>query len=158
VIDQASADRLVRWIEDARADGAQLLCGGQLMGRLLEPTVLLEVPHQAHLIQREAFGPVLCVQRCRSLGDALDLANDTPFGLQAAVFTESIGVAVDAARRLEFGAVLVNEAPTFRADQMPYGGRGDSGNTREGPEAAVRELTDERLIVIDTSRGRVEDD
>lgn len=158
VIDGASAERLAGWIDQARAEGAQLAAGGNLTGRLLEPTVLLDVPHQARLIQQEAFGPVVCVQRCSSIEQALELANDTPFGLQAAVFTESIGVAIGAAKRLEYGAVLINEAPTFRADHMPYGGRGDSGNTREGPAASVRELTDERLIVIDMSRGELEND
>jgi acyl-CoA reductase-like NAD-dependent aldehyde dehydrogenase len=158
VIDEASAQRLTGWIDQARAEGAQLVAGGSLTGRLLAPTVLLEVPHRARLIQQEAFGPVLCVQRCSSIEQALELANDTPFGLQAAVFTESIGVALGAARRLDYGAVLINEAPTFRADHMPYGGRGDSGNTREGPAASVRELTDERLIVIDTPSGGFEHD
>ena len=129
LIDQASADRLVRWIEDARADGARLLCGGRLSARLLEPTVLLEVPHHADLIQEEAFGPVLSVNGHSFTRGGISSSRTHSFSLQAAVFTASLGIASRAAHEFRFGAVLINEAPTFRADQMPYGGRGDSGNT-----------------------------
>ncbi len=84
-----------------------------------------------------------------TVDEAIELANGTRYGLQAGIFTRDLKVALDAARRLEFGGVTVNEAPTFRADQMPYGGVKDSGNTREGPAYAVRELTEERLVVIE---------
>jgi acyl-CoA reductase-like NAD-dependent aldehyde dehydrogenase len=76
------------------------------------------------------------------------MANDTRYGLQAAIFTASLAVALEAARTLDFGAVLVNEVPTWRADQMPYGGLRDSGNTREGPAYSVREMTESRLIIV----------
>jgi acyl-CoA reductase-like NAD-dependent aldehyde dehydrogenase len=82
------------------------------------------------------------------LDEAIELANGTRFGLQAGIFTANVKAGLDAARRLEFGGVTVNEAPTFRADQMPYGGVKDSGNTREGPAYAVRELTEERVAVL----------
>ena len=94
------------------------------------------------------FGPVCTVNPYDSLDEAIELANGTPYGLQAGIFTSSIGAALAAAERLEFGGVTINEAPTFRADQMPYGGVKDSGNTREGPRWAVREMTEERLVVI----------
>lgn len=149
VIDDAAADRLAQWIEEAVRAGARVLAGGEVSGRLVSPTVLADVPHEAKLIQEEAFGPVVCVQRVGSVGEAIERANGTRFALQAAVFTESLATAMRAAQELRFGGVLVNEAPTFRADHAPYGGRGDSGNTREGPSAVVRELTDERLVVID---------
>jgi acyl-CoA reductase-like NAD-dependent aldehyde dehydrogenase len=84
-----------------------------------------------------------------TLDEAIELANGTRYGLQAGIFTRDLKVALAAARRLEFGGVIVNEAPTFRADQMPYGGVKDSGNTREGPAYAVRELTEERLVVVE---------
>jgi acyl-CoA reductase-like NAD-dependent aldehyde dehydrogenase len=84
-----------------------------------------------------------------SLDEAIELANATRYGLQAGIFTNSVRTALEAARRLEFGGVTVNEAPTFRADQMPYGGVKASGNTREGPAWAVRELTEERLVVLE---------
>jgi acyl-CoA reductase-like NAD-dependent aldehyde dehydrogenase len=88
------------------------------------------------------------VQTYRELDEALRLANDSRYGLQAAIFTADLGAALRAARGLDYGGVLVNEVPTFRADQMPYGGRRDSGNTREGPQWAAREMTEERLVVI----------
>ena len=96
----------------------------------------------------EVFGPVCIVQPYESLGEAIELANGTRYGLQAGIFTASLNDALRAAEQLEFGGVTVNEAPTFRADQMPYGGVKASGNTREGPAWAVRELTEERLVVI----------
>jgi acyl-CoA reductase-like NAD-dependent aldehyde dehydrogenase len=99
--------------------------------------------------REEVFGPVCTVQAVDSLDEGIERANATRFGLQAGIFTPRIDSALRAARALEFGGVTVNEAPTFRADQMPYGGVKDSGNTREGPAYAVRELTEERLVVID---------
>ena len=96
----------------------------------------------------EVFGPVCTVSAFDSLDEAFERANGTRFGLQAGIFTGSIRTAMRAAGELEFGGVVVNEAPTFRADQMPYGGVKDSGNTREGPAYAVREFTEERLVVI----------
>ncbi len=96
----------------------------------------------------EAFGPVCTLQPYDTLDEAIDAANATRYGLQAGIFTSSLRTALEASRRLEFGGVTVNEAPTFRADQMPYGGVKDSGNTREGPAWAVREMTEERLVVV----------
>jgi acyl-CoA reductase-like NAD-dependent aldehyde dehydrogenase len=97
----------------------------------------------------EVFGPVATVTRTSSLDEAIELANGTRYGLQAGIFTSNLQTALVAAQRLDFGGVTINEAPTFRADQMPYGGVKDSGNTREGPRYAVRELTEERVVVID---------
>jgi acyl-CoA reductase-like NAD-dependent aldehyde dehydrogenase len=96
----------------------------------------------------EVFGPVVGVQAYDDVDDALALANDTRYGLQAAIFTNDLSVALRAARELDFGGVLVNEVPTFRADQMPYGGVRDSGNTREGPRYAVHEMTETRLVIL----------
>ena len=96
----------------------------------------------------EVFGPVCTVNSVGSVDEAIELANGTRYGLQAGIFTSKLETAMHAAEQLEFGGVVVNEAPTFRADQMPYGGVKDSGNTREGPAYAVRALTDERLVVI----------
>jgi acyl-CoA reductase-like NAD-dependent aldehyde dehydrogenase len=96
----------------------------------------------------EVFGPVVGVMRYRDVDDALRRANDTRYGLQAAIYTSDLSTALRAARTLDFGGVLVNEVPTWRADQQPYGGVRDSGNTREGPHWAVREMTEERVIII----------
>ena len=97
----------------------------------------------------EVFGPVCTVTAYDTLDEAIELANGTRYGLQAGIFTRDLKRALAAAARLEFGGVTVNEAPTFRADQMPYGGVKDSGNTREGPAYAVRELTEDRLVVLE---------
>jgi glyceraldehyde-3-phosphate dehydrogenase (NADP+) len=95
------------------------------------------------------FGPVCTVNPYDSLNQSIELANGTPYGLQAGVFTNDLRTAMRLAAELEFGGVTVNEAPTFRADQMPYGGVKASGNTREGPAYAVREMTEERVVVFD---------
>ncbi len=141
-------DRVLSWIEQARETGAAILTGGTLEGDLLRPTVVERPAADSHLACDEAFGPVCTLQPYSSLDEAISLANATRYGLQAGIFTASLRSAVEAAGRLEFGGVTVNEAPTFRADQMPYGGVKDSGNTREGPAWAVREMTEERLVVV----------
>ena len=105
-------------------------------------------PADAKVSCEEVFGPLCTVTPYDTLDEALALANGTRYGLQAGVFTRDLQTALRAARELEFGGVTVNEAPTFRADQMPYGGVKDSGNTREGPAYAVREMTEERLVVL----------
>jgi acyl-CoA reductase-like NAD-dependent aldehyde dehydrogenase len=110
--------------------------------------VLTGVTPDMRVSREEVFGPVVAVARYDDVDDALAAANDTRFGLQAAVFTADLGLALRAGRELRFGAVLVNEVPTWRADQMPYGGVGDSGNTREGPAYAVREMTERRLVIL----------
>ena len=148
LIDAGARDRVLDWIEEARAAGGEILTGGELDGELLRPTVIANAPRDAKVSCEEVFGPVCTVTPYDSLDEAIELANATRYGLQAGIFTGSVTTALEAARRLEFGGVTVNEAPTFRADQMPYGGIKDSGNTREGPAWAVRELTEERLVVI----------
>jgi acyl-CoA reductase-like NAD-dependent aldehyde dehydrogenase len=147
VIDADARTRILAWIEEARAGGAKLLAGGEDNG-LIKPTVIAEVADDAKVSCEEVFGPVVIVNPVDSVGEAIERANGTRFGLQAGIFTASLDTALDAAERLEFGGVIVNEAPTFRSDQMPYGGIKASGNTKEGPAWAVREMTEERLVVI----------
>jgi aldehyde dehydrogenase (NAD+) len=125
-----------------------VLTGGELDGELVRPTVIADAPADAKVSCEEVFGPVVVVNPFDALDDAIRLANATRYGLQAGVFTRRIDVAMRVAHELEFGGVTVNEAPTFRADQMPYGGVKASGNTREGPHYAVREMTEERLVVL----------
>ncbi|HEX4745468.1 MAG TPA: aldehyde dehydrogenase family protein [Gaiellaceae bacterium] len=141
-------DRVLEWIAEARARGASVLTGGELEGELLRPTVIVDAPAEAKVSCEEVFGPLCTVTPYDSLDEAIALANGTRYGLQAGIFTADVKAALHAARELEFGGVTVNEAPTFRADQMPYGGVKDSGNTREGPAYAVREMTEERLVVL----------
>jgi len=149
VIDEGARERILEWIEGARAGGARVLTGGELDGELIRPTVIADAGPELKVTCEEVFGPVCTVNSVGALDEAIELANGTRYGLQAGIFTTKLETALQAAQELEFGGVIVNEAPTFRADQMPYGGVKDSGNTREGPAYAVRELTEERLVVID---------
>jgi acyl-CoA reductase-like NAD-dependent aldehyde dehydrogenase len=146
VIDDDARERILAWIEES---GGELLTGGDTTGEgLIRPTVIANPVRDAKVSCEEVFGPVVTLTRTSSLEEAIELANSTRYGLQAGIFTRDIGAALKGAQQLEFGGVTINEAPTFRADQMPYGGVKDSGNTREGPAYAVRELTEERLVVI----------
>ena len=148
LISRDDRDRVLEWIEEARAGGATILTGADLVGDLLAPTIVERPPADSRLACDEAFGPVCTLQPYGALEEAIELANATRYGLQAGIFTTNVRAALSAARSLEFGGVTVNEAPTFRADQMPYGGVKESGNTREGPAWAVREMTEERLVVL----------
>jgi acyl-CoA reductase-like NAD-dependent aldehyde dehydrogenase len=148
LIAESERDRILDWIEEARSQGAEVLTGGTREGELLLPTVVASVPPQAKVSCEEVFGPVCTVTAYDTLDEAIALANGTRFGLQAGIFTSDAKASLRAARELEFGGVTVNEAPTFRADQMPYGGVKDSGNTREGPAYAIREMTEERVVVF----------
>jgi acyl-CoA reductase-like NAD-dependent aldehyde dehydrogenase len=150
LISAGDRDRVKAWVEEAVAAGAELLAGGELVdeGRCLEPTLIGSPPRTAKVWCEEIFGPVATVDRYTDFDQALAMANDSKFGLQAGVFTRDLGRGLQAARTLEFGGVLINEVPTFRADQQPYGGVKDSGNTREGPSFAVLELTEERFVTL----------
>jgi acyl-CoA reductase-like NAD-dependent aldehyde dehydrogenase len=150
LISPGDRDRVKEWIDEAVASGGEILVGGNLTDedRCLEPTVIREPPREAKVWCDEIFGPVATLHPFSSFDEALDLANDARFGLQAGVFTRDVGLGLEAASKLEYGGVLINEVPTFRADQMPYGGIKESGNTREGPAYSVRELTEERLVTL----------
>jgi acyl-CoA reductase-like NAD-dependent aldehyde dehydrogenase len=148
LISPKERDRVLSWIEEAQAEGAEILTGGAVEGELLRPTVVAGAPPDAKVSCEEVFGPLCTVTPYDTLDDAVALANGTRFGLQAGIFTSDVKSALRAATTLEFGGVTVNEAPTFRADQMPYGGMKDSGNTREGPAYTVREMTEERVVVL----------
>jgi acyl-CoA reductase-like NAD-dependent aldehyde dehydrogenase len=149
LISPDETERVRRAITDAVAGGATMASGGTLGGDgLLRPTVLVGVQPDMDVCRTEIFGPVVGVQAYETFDEAIALANDTRYGLQAAVFTDDLGTAMAGARQLDFGGVLVNEVPTWRADQMPYGGVRDSGNTREGPAYSAVEMTEPRLIVL----------
>jgi acyl-CoA reductase-like NAD-dependent aldehyde dehydrogenase len=149
VIDPDAKERILAWIEEAKSKGAEVLAGGEEQDGLIQPTVIANASPELKVSCEEVFGPVVTLNPVDSLDEAIELANSTRYGLQAGIFTSRLDSAMRAAQELEFGGVIVNEAPTFRSDQMPYGGVKDSGNTREGPAYAVRELTEERLVVID---------
>jgi acyl-CoA reductase-like NAD-dependent aldehyde dehydrogenase len=146
VIDEDARKRILEWI---KASSGQVLTGGELEGELIRPTVIANPGREDQVSCEEVFGPVCTVTAVGSIDEAIELANGTRYGLQAGIFTASLDNALRAAQGLDFGGVTVNEAPTFRSDQMPYGGVKDSGNTREGPHYAVREMTEERLVVVE---------
>jgi acyl-CoA reductase-like NAD-dependent aldehyde dehydrogenase len=146
VIDDGARKRILEWIGES---SGEVLTGGDLDGELIRPTVIANPAPDDKVSCEEVFGPVCTVTSVGSLDEAIALANGTRYGLQAGIFTTSLDNALRAAQALEFGGVTVNEAPTFRSDQMPYGGVKDSGNTREGPRYAMREMTEERLVVVD---------
>jgi acyl-CoA reductase-like NAD-dependent aldehyde dehydrogenase len=149
LISRSERDRVKAWVDEAVADGGRVAAGGDLgADGVLRPTVIVDAAPDMNICALEVFGPVVAVQTYSTYEQALALANDTRYGLQAAVFTADLGKALTAARTLDFGGVLVNEVPTWRADQMPYGGLRDSGNTREGPAYSVREMTEERLVIL----------
>ena len=149
LIDESNTDRVRTWIDDAVTGGARVAIGGDSTPEgHVRPTVLVDADPGDDVCANEVFGPVVVVRGFADFDDALAEANDTRYGLQAAIFTSNIDAAMRAARTLDFGGVLINEVPTWRADHMPYGGLRDSGNTREGPGWAIRELTEERLVII----------
>ena len=148
LIDQQAAGRVESWIEEAVAQGARVLLGGKRQGSVVEATVLGHVSPAMKVSCQEVFGPVLTVTPYRQFQEAVDAINQSDFGLQAGVFTQNVDKIFHAFRHLEVGAVLANEIPTFRADHMPYGGVKDSGLGREGVRAAMEDMTEPRLLVL----------
>ena len=153
LISADARDRVVAWIGEAVAGGAAVATGGDVRDGLLAPTVLTGVRPGMRVFRDEVFGPLIGLTPFDTVDEAIDLANDTPYGLQAGIFTGRVDRALGWASRLRFGGVLVNETPTFRADQMPYGGTKESGNTREGPAAAIRSMTEQKLVVVQVPAG-----
>jgi len=148
VIDEDAARRIEDWIARARAAGARLVAGGERRGNLLPAALLEDVPRDCELQRQEAFGPVAVLERFDDFEAALAAVNDSDFGLQAGVFTDSLAHALLAWDRLEVGGVIVGDVPSFRMDNMPYGGGKDSGLGREGVKYAIEDMTEIRLLVL----------
>ena len=149
LISLAERDRVASWIHEATTQGATIACGGTLdENGVLLPTIILNARPEMKVCSREVFGPVVTVTTYDEVSNALEMANDSDFGLQAAIFTSRIDTALQAIKSLDFGGVVVNDVPTFRADQQPYGGLRDSGNTREGPAYSVKEMTEIRMVML----------
>ena len=148
MIDVKEAARLDGWIQEAVADGAKLLCGGKRDGAMLEATLLENVPRTAKANREEAFGPLAILSRFTDFDAALDEVNDSKFGLQAGIFTRDIFKSLDAWDRLDVGGVVINDVPSYRVDNMPYGGVKDSGLGREGIRFAMEDMTEIRNLVI----------
>jgi acyl-CoA reductase-like NAD-dependent aldehyde dehydrogenase len=148
LINEASARRVEAWVDEAVAAGAKVLAGGQRDGTSYAPTVLTDVPADARVASDEVFGPVVVVSRVDGADQGLRAINDSRFGLQAGVFTHDVQLAFRAHRELEVGGVVVGDVPSYRADQMPYGGAKESGVGREGVRYAMEDLTYERVLVL----------
>lgn len=148
LISPPETDRVLSWVDAAVTRGGTIVAGGRGEDGALLPTVIDDPPRDTDVCRREVFGPVVVVLPYATFDEAIEIANDSDFGLHVGVFTNDIGNALRAVRRLDFGGVLINEVPTFRADQQPYGGVRDAGNTREGPSYTVREMTELRFVSL----------
>jgi len=142
------AERLDRWIGEATEKGATLLCGGKREGAMLEATLLENVDLDTKINREEAFGPVAFLIRFSDWHEALTIVNDSKFGLQAGIFTRDIFKILNAWDDLDVGGVVVNDVPSYRVDNMPYGGVKDSGLGREGVRFAMEDMTEIRNLVI----------
>ncbi len=150
LITQQDAERTERWIQPAIAEGATLRYGGKRKGQFLGPIVLTNTSAEMRVNCEEIFAPVVTLSSYRTWNEALERVNDTQYGLQAGIFTRDMGRIMDAWDRIEIGGLQVNSASTFRVDHMPYGGIKASGFGREGVPYTIEEMTDLRLMVINT--------
>jgi aldehyde dehydrogenase (NAD+) len=148
LIDETAARRVESWVLEAVDAGGKVLTGGTRDGAAYAPTVLVAVPEDAKVVREEVFGPVVVVAPVDGADEGLDRVNDSRFGLQAGVFTHDIRLAFRAHKELDVGGVVIGDVPSYRADQMPYGGVKESGNGREGVRAAMEDLTAERVLVL----------
>ncbi|MDE3058995.1 MAG: aldehyde dehydrogenase family protein [Bacteroidota bacterium] len=149
MISLAEAERVESWVKEAVSDGATLLWGGKRRGSMIEPTVLGSVNPEMKVCREEIFGPVTTLHNVDSVEDAVEEVNDSRYGLQAGIFSADMKAIFYAYKNLEVGGVIVNDYPTFRVDNMPYGGVKDSGFGREGIKYAIEEMTEPRLLAIE---------
>jgi acyl-CoA reductase-like NAD-dependent aldehyde dehydrogenase len=146
LIDQANAERVEEWLDEARAAGAAVLTGGEREGSVWRPTVLADAPEDVRVSCEEVFAPVVGLTRFSDVQEAIDAAGRSEFGLQAGLFTTDLRVVADAFDRIDVGGLMVNDVPTFRIDHMPYGGVKSSGFGREGLRYAIEEMTELKLL------------
>lgn len=146
MIDVREAQRIESWVREAQAGGAKVLTGGRREGAVYWPTVLTEVQPEMKVVAQEAFAPVASVIACDDFEEALRQADATEYGLQVSVFTRDIHRVFQAIKRLNFGGVIINDTPAFRADHMPYGGNRQSGLGREGVRYAIEEMTNIQMV------------
>lgn len=147
MIDEENASRVEKWIEEAKNAGAKILTGGTRNKTLVEPTVITHTSNDMKVCANEVFGPVVTLETFRDFDRAVETVNDSRYGLQAGVFTDSIEHMNKSWQNLEVGGVIINDVPTFRVDHMPYGGLKDSGEGREGIKYSIREMMEPRVLV-----------
>lgn len=148
LIDAQHVERVLSWIEEARDAGAEMHCGGTAKGQVLAPTVLTGVDPGQRVCKDEVFGPVTVVEPFETFPEALAACNASRFGLQAGIFTRDMSRALQAFRELDYGGILINDVPTFRVDNFPYGGTKDSGFGREGIRFAMEELCEPKVLML----------
>ena len=148
MIDCANANRIEEWIAEARQHGAEVFSQGERQGNVIQPTVLTGVASSLRIARQEAFGPVVVVDTYSTFEEAIQKVNDSPYGLQAGVFTQDVEKVMKAFREIDVGGIIHNDTSVFRADPMPYGGVKDSGFGREGLKYAIEEMTEPRLLVL----------
>lgn len=148
MISEQEAVRAENWLNEAVSEGANVLVGGKRHGSWFEPTILTDVQPNMKIIRMEAFALIFSIIPYDTIQEAIDLVNDSVYGLQAGVFTNSMEIARLCAMKIGTGGVIINDGATFRTDNMPYGGIKESGIGREGPQYAVKEMTEETLIVF----------
>ena len=148
LIEEKHVERVLAWIAEARAGGARVHCGGERSGRGVTPAVLSRASPSMKVCREEVFGPVTVVEPFDTFEQAIELCNATRFGLQAGVFTRDVGRALAAHRELRYGGVMINDVPTFRVDNFPYGGTKDSGFGREGVRYAMEEMSEPKVLVL----------
>jgi acyl-CoA reductase-like NAD-dependent aldehyde dehydrogenase len=151
MIDVKEVDRVEDWVKEAQGSGAKILTGGRREGTVYYPTVLADVQDDMKVVSEEVFAPVASVISSDDFESALKQANDTKFGLQVGVFTNDVNRVLKAVKRLNFGGVIVNDTPSFRADHMPYGGNRQSGLGREGVRFAMEDMTNIQMVAIRTN-------
>jgi glyceraldehyde-3-phosphate dehydrogenase (NADP+) len=150
MIDEKAAQRTEKWVNEAVENGAKLLTGGKRENTFFEPTVLTETTNEMRVVSEEVFAPVAIIEKFSDFEEAVFTANDSKYGLQAGVFTQNLTNANFAAENLEFGGVIINDLPTFRVDNMPYGGVKSSGFGREGVRYAMEEMSEIRIVVMNS--------
>ncbi|MGM0852390.1 MAG: aldehyde dehydrogenase family protein [Bacillota bacterium] len=151
LINRKEVDRTLAWIDEAKQKGAIVAEGGTSEGSILHPTVLLEVEKSAKVSCQEVFAPIVLINKVESVEEAIDLVNDSRYGLQAGIYTESVHTAMHASKKLHVGGVLINDIPTFRVDHMPYGGVKESGVGREGIKYAMEDMTELKLVIFNNN-------
>ncbi len=149
----AEAERVLGWVQEAVQAGARVVCGGTREGSLVQPTLVAGATPDMKICREELFGPAVAVLRARDAAEAIRLANDSRYGLSAAVFTQDVDLALRFAREIHSGNVHINGGPLWRTDLMPYGGLKDSGLGKEGPKYAVEEMTEMKAVVIHSTKS-----
>lgn len=147
LISPVEVERTLNWINEARESGAIIATGGKADGNILHPTVILNAKNNVKVSCQEVFAPIVLINKVETIEEAVDLVNDSTYGLQAGIYTNNVHTALDVAENLYVGGVMINDIPTFRVDHMPYGGVKESGTGREGLKYAVEEMTEMKLVV-----------